>query len=99
VVPPGVVIDMFCGPKGAAVLMLKVAPMLPPLVPVLSMPTPGIGEIVVLPDAKFVPDRVTFVSLPRTPKVGVIDASVGIPGNTVNTCAPLIPLGVATVTL
>lgn len=97
VVPPGVVTVMFWGPKGADIETKNVALMVPPLTVKTFIDTPLIGETVMPVAEKFVPAMTTLTVLPRTPNAGVMDVSVGVPGKTLNSWTPLVPLAVVTV--
>jgi hypothetical protein len=99
VVPPGVVTVTSCDPKGAVASITKFAVTEPPDTDMIPMVTPGRGEIVVLPVAKFFPRSVTLLLLPRTPKDGRISVRPGIPGSTVNVKGAVTPLAVMTTAL
>jgi hypothetical protein len=59
----------------------------------------SVPALSVMPEAKLVPDNITFTSAPRLPDAGVIPLNVGGGGTIVKVFGPLVPALVVTVTL
>ena len=88
-------------PPVAVVLIVAVMVVaLTMVTPVKVMPVVGAATWSVVPVAvKPVPVRVTAVGVPRRPKLGLIEARVGVPGaTTVNVTGLVVAAGVVTVT-